>query len=471
VSDPTDTGKPMPPDTHEHDDASEAETGPATERPLPPEPGALHEEDEAGPPVSGETPSPDPDAELEVPLSPDPSAFGPDDDFLDRTTPGMRTAEVIEAVYRTDAEVTVNLTGDVIEPPDPEMTVNLTGELFDVPLRDDLEPLDGDDTGDSDAPTPMDATGVARAHLKGLIEALVFASDSPVKTGDLAKSASAQTKEVKDVLVLLKSEYASRGLQLDEVAGGWIFRTNAAYAPFVRDLTKQKPVKLTRAQIETLAILAYRQPITRPEIDEIRGVDSGPVLKMLLERDLVRILGKKDEPGRPLLYGTTAHFLEFFGLKSLKDLPTLREFTELNEDSRRVVEKELGETLETVQAAEAASADRELGAQTDVPPEPSDSVTDTIRPARADDVPAADEDPTGPADDEAAPPAHEDAAPPAGDDAAGAPAEDRPVIASDEEEFPDDDDDAFDEDEDEDADEDEDEDDEDDEDDAKDEKP
>ena len=461
MSDPTDTGTPQRPDTREHDDASEMDTGPATERPSPPEACPGLEVSEAGEPADAEAPSHDPGAELDVPLSPDPSAFGPDDDFLDRTTPGMRTAEVIEAVYRTDAEVTVNLTGDVTEPPDPEMTVNLTGELFDFPLRDDLEPADGDDAGDSDAPTPMDASGVARAHLKGLIEALVFASDSPVKTGDLAKSASAQPKEVKDVLFQLKSEYASRGLQLDEVAGGWIFRTNAAYAPFVRDLTKQKPVKLTRAQIETLAILAYRQPITRPEIDEIRGVDSGPVLKMLLERDLVRILGKKDEPGRPLLYGTTAHFLEFFGLKSLKDLPTLREFTELNEDSRRVIEKELGETLETVQAAEAASADRELGAQTDVPPEPSDSVTDTIRPARADDVPPADGDPTAPAED--------GAAPPEGDEAPEAPAAQRPVVASDEAEFPDDEDDAFD-DEDED-DEDDEKNEDDDEDDAKDEKP
>src|SRR5208282_6175920 len=97
---------------------------------------------------------------------------------------------------------------------------------------------------------------------------------------------------------------------------------------------------------ETLAIAAYRQPITRPEIDDIRGVDSGATLKLLLERDLLRILGKKDEPGRPILYGTTSQFLEFFGLKSLKDLPTLKEFTELSEDSRRTVEKELGETLE-----------------------------------------------------------------------------------------------------------------------------
>lgn len=187
---------------------------------------------------------------------------------------------------------------------------------------------------------------VTRQHLKGLLESLVFVSDKPIKASELAKAASAQAKEVQDLLLELKAEYAHRGILLDEVAGGWVFRTNAAFSPFVRDLTKQKPVKMSRAQLETLAILAYRQPITRPEIDEIRGVDSGATLKMLLERDLVRILGKKDEPGRPLLYGTTPQFLEFFGLKSLKDMPTLKEFTELNEDSLRVVERELGDVVD-----------------------------------------------------------------------------------------------------------------------------
>src|SRR5262249_54887311 len=110
-----------------------------------------------------------------------------------------------------------------------------------------------------------------------------------------------------------------------------------------REFTEQKAVRMSRAQIETLAIVAYRQPITRPEIDEVRGVDSGAALKSLLERELVRILGKKDEPGRPILYGTTPMSLEFFGLRALGDLPTLREFTELSDDSRRAYERELGE--------------------------------------------------------------------------------------------------------------------------------
>ena len=163
---------------------------------------------------------------------------------------------------------------------------------------------------------------------------------------------------------------------LDEVAGGWLFRTSVQFAPFVRELTAGRPVRLSRAQVETLAIVAYRQPITRPEIDDIRGVDSGATLKLLLERDLVRILGKKDEPGRPILYGTTTQFLEFFGLKSLKDLPTLREFTELSDESRRVAEAELGD----VDARRPARPPPEYMGWPTMPPGHDNLVHDTIAP-------------------------------------------------------------------------------------------
>ena len=136
----------------------------------------------------------------------------------------------------------------------------------------------------------------AKKHLRGLVEALVFASDQPIKPNELGKLAEAPSRQIKELLDELKVDYAGRGIQLDEVAGGYAFRTNVAFAPFVRDLVGQKPVRLTRAQVETLAIVAYRQPITRPDIDDVRGVDCGPVLRTLLERDLVRILGKQDEP-------------------------------------------------------------------------------------------------------------------------------------------------------------------------------
>ncbi len=189
------------------------------------------------------------------------------------------------------------------------------------------------------------ARQLSRTHLSGLLEALVFASDKPMKAIELARLASAPVKQVRELMDELRTTYAHRGILLEEIAGGWLFRTNVEFAPFVRELTSERPVRLTRAQVETLAIVAYRQPVTRPEVDDIRGVDSGATLRLLLERDLLRILGKKDEPGRPILYGTTNQFLEFFGLKSLKDLPTLREFTELSDESLRVAEAELGDVV------------------------------------------------------------------------------------------------------------------------------
>ncbi len=238
-------------------------------------------------------------------------------------------------------------------PDDVDVTVNLTGGVPALYERDDLAEGRPHDVVIIDSRSDAATEDVAEVHLRGLVEALVFASDSPVRPAELARRAESTTKEIRRVLAGLRATYLGRGIQLDEVGGAWVFRTNPVYAPFVRELTGQKPVKLTRAQIETLSILAYRQPITRPEIDDIRGVDSGPVLKMLLERDLIKILGKKDEPGRPILYGTTPQFLEFFGIASLKDLPTLREFTELNDDSKRVVERELGEPYEETPASEA----------------------------------------------------------------------------------------------------------------------
>lgn len=174
---------------------------------------------------------------------------------------------------------------------------------------------------------------ISELHLKGVIESLVFASDKPMTPADIAKLTHAEPKDIRRLLGELHEEYKPRGINLDEVAGGWQFRSSAANAPFVRELLQAKPVKLSRAQVETLAIVVYRQPVTRPEVDEIRGVDSGAALKVLLERDLVRMMGRKEEAGRPVLYGTTSHFLTFFGLKSLRDLPTLREFTELTAES------------------------------------------------------------------------------------------------------------------------------------------
>jgi len=260
-----------------------------------------------------------------------------------------------------------------------------------------------DDAGEAPPPseTPaatIPAADVARAHLKGLIEAIVFVSEHPLTVNEVAKAAGgADKKLVRQLADELRQEYARRGIHLEEVAGGLVFRTSAAYAPFIRDVTAKKPVRMTRAQLETLAIVAYRQPLTRPEVDDIRGVDSGPVLKTLLDRDLVRILGKKDEPGRPLLYGTAPSFLEFFGLKSLKDLPSLREFTELSDESRRTFDREMSESEETTTAdvdslAAAASA---VASAHEASSQPTDPSARTI-PEASEVDPQAFDDPTDP---------------------------------------------------------------------------
>ena len=185
-------------------------------------------------------------------------------------------------------------------------------------------------------------------HLKSILESLVFVSDRPVPAKRLARIARARLAEVRKMLEELTEEYAGRGIELVELGGGYQFRSAAANAPFVRSIIARRPVRLTRAQLETLAISAYRQPLTRPELEEIRGVDSASALKVLLERGMLKILGRKDEPGRPLIYGTTPAFLELFGMKSLEDLPTLKEFSELTDESKALFARKTGEDIDSI---------------------------------------------------------------------------------------------------------------------------
>lgn len=192
--------------------------------------------------------------------------------------------------------------------------------------------------------------------LKNVIESLIFVSDAPVTAKRLARAARATLAEVQPLLDELVADYQHRGVHLYYVAGGYQFRSARESAEFVKTLVAPKPIRLTRAQLETLAIIAYRQPITRPEVDDVRGVDSGSSLKVLTDRGLVKILGRKDEPGRPLVYGTTPHFLEFFGLGSLKDLPTLQEFSDLTDEHKALFEEKIGQNIDFA-AAELEAAD------------------------------------------------------------------------------------------------------------------
>ena len=201
---------------------------------------------------------------------------------------------------------------------------------------------------------PTAEVAAPRERLLSIIESLLFATDKPLTPANIKQLVGERDLDViNEALQQLHEHYATRGVQVAEVAGGWQLRTAPENAAWVQKLLGGRPVRLTRAQLETLSIVAYRQPVTRPEIDEIRGVDTGATIKLLLDRSLIRILGKKEEPGRPLLYGTTKEFLEFFNLKDLRDLPTLREFHELTEEHRAKVEE-----LEEELPVEAASSER-----------------------------------------------------------------------------------------------------------------
>ncbi|MCX7943782.1 MAG: SMC-Scp complex subunit ScpB [Deltaproteobacteria bacterium] len=178
-------------------------------------------------------------------------------------------------------------------------------------------------------------------RVKSIIESILFVSEKPITVKDIVDvlGEGFDTKTVRKVLEDMVHIYESRkgGILLREVAGGFQLYTNPENSEYLRRLIDVKPFKLSRAALETLAIIAYRQPITRAEIDDLRGVDSSGALRVLVERRLVRIVGKKDEPGRPFLYGTTKEFLEFFDLKSLAELPTLKDLQqvarEFNEES------------------------------------------------------------------------------------------------------------------------------------------
>ncbi len=168
--------------------------------------------------------------------------------------------------------------------------------------------------------------------IKNIIESLLFVSEAPLTIDHFKKIITfADTKEIRKALEMLSEEHDTRkgGFFLREVAGGYQFRTRPEYTEWIRQLIRPASARISKAALETLAIIAYKQPIIRNDIERIRGVDSGGVIRMLLERKLVRILGRKEIPGRPLIYATTKQFLEAFELKDLKDLPTPKEIDDL----------------------------------------------------------------------------------------------------------------------------------------------
>jgi segregation and condensation protein B len=178
-------------------------------------------------------------------------------------------------------------------------------------------------------------------NYKAIIEALILTSEAPVTLEKVsAVLKEIEKTEIKKLIEQLIFEYSERlsGIYLSEVAGGFQFRTRPEMSSWVKKLKGTKPATLSPAAMETLAIIAYRQPIVKAEIEDIRGVDVSGPLKGLLEKRIIRIVGRKDVPGKPIIYGTTKKFLEIFNLKDLSELPTLRELKELNENKENLEE-------------------------------------------------------------------------------------------------------------------------------------
>ena len=238
------------------------------------------------------------------------------------------------------------------------------------PSLDEVEPAAIEVTeGGSEKEEPFEKLAAQARRLtperaRGVVEALLFLSEKPLTVEEVRVATGLDPARVRKALDEVSGNFREgvSGIVLHEVAGGWQLRTSPDASDYARRFLRVKPHRLTRAALETLAIVAYRQPVTRPEVEEIRGVDSGAVMKALLERRLLKILGKKEEPGRPILYGTTREFLEFFALKDLASLPTLREFHELSEEHRDIVEKEAPAEVPSLQGLVAELADPNLRA-------------------------------------------------------------------------------------------------------------
>ena len=248
-------------------------------------------------------------------------------------------------------------------------------------VSEELVATDSDTEGSEDAPAAEESDDVGR--LAHIIESVLFAAATPVSLRKLVDILEGPTpKEVQAATARLKEIYApgQRGILLLEVAGGYQFRTARENAAWVRAVFRDKPARLGRAALETLAIIAYKQPVTRAEVEAIRGVDVDGVLSTLLARRLIKIAGRKEAVGRPLLYTTTPEFLETFGLKDLKELPSLKELGPAPDD---------GETSETAAAnepQEVNAMDGDAAATEVAGAEPSESAAQTAERAVATDA-------------------------------------------------------------------------------------
>jgi len=223
--------------------------------------------------------------------------------------------------------------------------------------------------------------------LKPVVDALIFASDTPLSIQKIKKILEevahdeVPSSTIKKIIDELNKDNKSqsRGFFLQEVAGGYQFRTRPNFAPWIKKLRKVRSFRLTQSTMETLAIVAYKQPIIRAEIEKIRGVDTGGTIKNLLERGLIKILGRQNIPGRPFMFGTSKNFLEVFGLEKLSDLPPLKEFESIDQTQLPTIlrEKIAGYEDEVQIPADAAEEACEMVHETLQSPDNDDENTRT----------------------------------------------------------------------------------------------
>jgi segregation and condensation protein B len=245
------------------------------------------------------TETPDPRPEEEAPAEP---AGTPEETEVEADTPAEEPAEVESPVEPEDAEV-----AEVAEEPSEETSEEEPDEVTDAPAA-------------PEGPAPP---------LREILEAVLFTSSLPVGIDRLKEILGVEERgEIRALVEELRIDYevGKRAFQVEEIAGGFVLLTRPEYAEWVTKLKgRREEVRLSKAALETLAVIAYRQPVLRVDVEKIRGVGCGPVIRSLLEQGLVRVSGRAELPGSPLLYATTPRFLKEFGLASVKDLPRDRE--------------------------------------------------------------------------------------------------------------------------------------------------
>ena len=249
---------------------------------------------------------------------------------------------------------------------------------------------------------------IERPELTQILEAAILASGKPLSIDQLAKLFPEEQRpdgnDIREALVSLSESCEDRGFELKQVASGYRFQVRQELATWIGGLWEEKPQRYTRALLETLALIAYRQPITRGEIEEVRGVSvSSNIIRTLLEREWVRVVGHRDVPGRPAMFATTRHFLDYFNLQNLNELPPLSEIRDLEEAARALQEQasaeqgemtlddaETGDEQEVIEERSARELFDELDAmEADLP----DGFDDLIKKKKVEELALADPEP------------------------------------------------------------------------------